>query len=81
MVVAKRAESTRSERARRREDERDADEEDHGEDEIEEEESADLPIRGVDGLSTEELRKLSDAMGILNKWMPDAFSALNSRPL
>ena len=80
-VIVKRVTTPRSERARRREDERAADEEDDVEDEIEEEESADLPIRGVDGLSTEELRRFMDAMGIWSKLTPDARSALNSFPL
>ena len=79
-VLSKRAETPRSERARRREDERAADEDDDA-DETEEEESEDLPLHGVDNLSTAELRKLKDGMDILNKLTPDAISALNSRPL
>ena len=50
-------------------------------DEVEAEESADLPLQGVDGLSTEELRRFTDAMHIWSKLTPDARSALNSLPL
>ena len=70
----------REERARRREEERDADE-DSSEDETEGGESEDLQLPGVDGLSSEELRKLMSAMEVLSKLTPDARSALNSRPL
>ena len=70
----------REERVRRRGGQRDADDDDD-QDETEDEESEDLQLQGVDGLSTEELRKLMGAMDILNKLTPDARSALNSRPL
>ena len=70
----------REERARRRGEERDADE-DSSEDETEDGESEDLQLPGVDGLSSEELRKLMSAMEVLSKLTPDARSALNSRPL
>ena len=70
----------REERARRRDEERDADDDSSEEDE-EEEESEDLPLQGVDGLSSEELRKLMSAMEVLSKLTPDARNILNSRPL
>ena len=79
-VQAKRVTTPRDERASRREDERDADEEDD-QDEIEAEESADLRLHGIHGLSTEKLRRFTDAMHIWNKLTPDARSALNSLPL
>ena len=79
-VIARCIETPRDERAHRRGDERDADEEDD-QDEIEAEEFADLQLQGVDGLSTEELRKFTDAMRIWNQLTPDARSALNSLPL
>ena len=79
-VVAKPVETPREERQRRREEERVSDEEDD-QDEIEGEESADLQLHGVHGLSTEELRKFTDAMRIWNQLTPDARSALNSLPL
>ena len=79
-VVAKPIETPREERQRRREEERVSDEEDD-QDEIEGEESADLQLHGVHGLSTEELRKFTDAMRIWNQLTPDARSALNALPL
>ena len=60
-VIARPVETPRDQRARRREDECASDEEDD-QDEIGGEESADLQLHGVHGLSTEELRKFTDAM-------------------
>ena len=79
-VVARSVITPRDERARRRDDERDADEDDD-QDEIEAEATAVLPFQGVDGLTSEEMRRFSDAMQIWSKLTPDARSALNSIPL
>ena len=79
-VLVRTPQEDREERRRRRDTKRDTEDEDE-ENETEDAEPEGLPLHGVDNLSTEELRKLMDAMGILNKLTPDAFSALNSRPL
>ena len=79
-VVARSVVTPRDERARRRDDDRDADEDDD-QDEIEAEATAVLPFQGVDGLTSEEMRRFSDAMQIWSKLTPDARSALNSIPL
>ena len=79
-VVARSVVTPRDERVRRRDDDRDADEDDD-QDEIEAEATAVLPFPGVDGLTSEEMRRFSDAMQIWSKLTPDARSALNSIPL
>ena len=79
-VIIRTPQEDREERRRPRDTQRDTEDEDE-ENETEDEEPEGLPLHGVDNLSTEELRKLMGAMDILNKLTPDAFSALNSRPL
>ena len=70
----------REEHARRRNSRRDEQSNDNAND-TEDEDSEGLNLRGIDGLSTEELRNLMDTMDILNKLTPDAISTLTSRPL
>ena len=67
-------------RRRRRESRHNTRSEDEA-NETEDEEYANFPLQGIDGLSAEELRNLKDAMGILNKLTADAISTLTSRPL